>query len=60
MLTQEIVNGSRKVIISHYSINRIEARLYVDNGNVATLKSWKGKTTKGAIRWAKNVLNVIS
>lgn len=34
----------------------VSARLYVDNGNVATLVRWNGKTESGARSWAARQL----
>jgi hypothetical protein len=49
-------NGSRVVITSVYGQGRYESRLYVGNGEIATLTSAKHTTEKGAKQWAKKVL----
>lgn len=56
MKTTTISKGSRQVVICEQP-GLIWARLYVANGSVATLQSWKGKTLAGAQRWAAKTLN---
>lgn len=55
MKTTRISKGSRVVLVNEFD-GRFEARLYVNNGESATLQSWKGKTIKGAEKWAASVL----
>ena len=55
MTTIEIRNGSRVVIVMVQD-GSYSARLYVNNGETATLTNWKGKTEAGARRWAGKVL----
>ena len=53
MVQHEIhVNGSRMVVIVEDG-KHVSARLYVNNGETATLTCWKGKTLKGAQQWAQ-------
>jgi hypothetical protein len=53
-----IQNGSREVVVTSNGTpgSFWHARLYVDNGNLATLTAWKGKSEAGARRWAAKVL----
>jgi hypothetical protein len=49
--------GSRQVITTNQNTAGIwESRLYVNNGETATLTSAKHKTKEGAIKWANKVL----
>lgn len=50
-----IKNGSREVMVICQD-GRFSARLYVNNGETATLQSWKGKTEAGARKWAARIL----
>ena len=53
MQTIEIADGSRKVIASRNdSSSKWNARLYVNNGETATLVARKFKTEKGVRDWA--------
>lgn len=56
MTQYTINNGSRQVVITN-SGDRWTARLYVNNGETATLRSWRGKTEAGALKWAQRTLN---
>ena len=57
-MTETIITRrlSRMVRTTSEQGNMYYSRLYVDNGNIATLSSAKHKTRKGAIRWAKKIL----
>ena len=53
----EIANGSRKVIASRNdSASKWTARLYVNNGETATLVARKFKTENGVRKWAAKQL----
>lgn len=52
-----ITEGSRQVVIIGQT-GRYYARLYVNHGETATLTCWKGKTEKGARRFAEKALGV--
>jgi hypothetical protein len=56
MKQSTIHHGSRQVIITEQGPTRFAARLYVNQGETATLTCWKGTTLKGAQQWAKKVL----
>jgi hypothetical protein len=56
MQQYEIRHGSRVVVISESSPTHFAARLYVNNGETATLTCWKGKTKHGAERWAQKIV----
>lgn len=54
----EIVKGSRKVIaFRNDPTHKWSARLYVNNGETATLTHSTFKTEKGLRRWADKVLS---
>jgi hypothetical protein len=54
----EITSGSRKVIaFRNDEASKWEARLYVNNGETATLTCGKFKTEKGLRNWASGVLS---
>lgn len=55
MTTKTITNGSRQVI-AMWTGTQWDARLYVNNGETATLTSGKFKTEKGLAKWAARVL----
>jgi hypothetical protein len=55
MKTHNIQNGTRVVIVTE-DMGRFSSRLYVNNGETATLICAKHKTLKGAQRWAAKVL----
>lgn len=48
-------NGNKQVVTTCQS-GKFSSRLYVDNGNVATLVTAKHSTEKGARKWASKVL----
>ena len=50
-----IKSGSRQVVVTVQG-QSYSARLYVNNGETATLQSWKGKTETGARRWAAKAM----
>ena len=55
--TIKTVNGSRMVITDNRnSAGVYESRLYVNNGESATLTCAKHKSRAGAIRWANKTL----
>jgi hypothetical protein len=57
MIQQEVTQGSRKVIITANSQEGpFSLRLWVNNGETATLVSGKTKTLAGAIRSANRML----
>lgn len=59
MTTIEIQSGSRKVIaFRNDEASQWIARLYVNNGETATLTSNKFKTESGLKKWAAKVLAV--
>lgn len=53
----ETIKGSRKVISFSNDGTQWESRLYVDNGEVATLTNANHKSRKGAEKWASKVLS---
>jgi hypothetical protein len=55
MTTFTIKSGSKEVMIVKQGDN-YSARLYVNNGETATLQSWKGKTEAGARKWASRMM----
>lgn len=55
MKTHKIQNGSRVVIVTEDMV-RFSSRLYVNNGENATLICAKHKTLAGAQRWAAKVM----
>jgi hypothetical protein len=56
-MQREITSGSRKVIaFRNTEHDKWQARLYVNNGETATLTSGKFKTDKGLNKWAEKVL----
>jgi len=57
MKTYEVRNGSRLVVITENSPKRFSARLYLNNGDTASLQNWKGATKAGAEKWAARMLN---
>ena len=52
----ETRNGSR-IVIGFCTGAGYDSRLYVNNGNTATLTSARHKTEAGARKWADKVLN---
>ena len=54
MTQHEVVQGSRKVIITGDAV--FSSRLYVNNGETATLICAKHKTLAGAQKWAAKAL----
>ena len=56
MKQYEIRKGSRVVIITE-DMGRFSARLYLNNGETASLQCWKGKSYKGAKDFARRMLN---
>lgn len=50
-------NGSKQVVTTCQD-GRFSSRLYVDNGNVATLVTAKHTSEKGARQWATKVLGM--
>lgn len=57
MFQQTIKNGSREVIISaNTEAGPFSIRLYVNNGETATLVSAKAKTLAGATKQARKML----
>lgn len=55
MKTHKIQNGSRLAIVTE-DMGRFSSRLYVNNGETATLICAKHKTMDGVQRWASKVL----
>jgi hypothetical protein len=55
MTTFTIKSGSKEVMVIKQG-DSYSARLYVNNGETATLQSWKGKTEAGARKWASRVM----
>lgn len=55
MNTTKIQNGTRVVMVTE-DMGRFSSRLYVNNGETATLVCAKHKTLKGAQRWAAKVM----
>ena len=57
MQTIEITKGTRKVIATRNDeLSKWNARLYVNNGETATLSAGKFKTEKGLRAWAEKKL----
>lgn len=56
MTQYTITKGSRQVIICE-DLGKVSARLYLNHGETAGYQSWRGKTRKGAERWAQKVLS---
>lgn len=52
-----ITHGTRQVVIMEQE-GRFWARKYVNNGETATLESWKGTSMVNAEKWAKKVLEI--
>lgn len=57
MQFKEIAKGTRKVVATRNDDNsEWQSRLYVNNGETATLTNAKHKTLKGVEKWAAKVL----
>lgn len=57
METLRLTNGTRQVIATRNDrSSKWVARLYVNNGETATLKCGKFQTVKGLTNWASKVL----
>lgn len=57
METLKLTNGTRQVIATRNDrSSKWNARLYVNNGETATLKCGKFQTVKGLTNWASKVL----
>jgi hypothetical protein len=57
MRQYELRQGRKVVVITVHTPTRVDARLYVNNGETVTSTAWRGKTTQGAERWAQRLFD---
>lgn len=56
MQQYHISQGTRTVVITMQGPTSWAARLYLNQGETASLQHWRGKTQQGAERWAQKIL----
>lgn len=56
-MKQTEIRKGRRVVILTEDMHRFSARVYLNDGETASVQCWKGKTRKGAEVCAKRMLN---